>query len=725
VFSARESVPAAYGLLNRCCQEADVDGTPFGRYRLIELLGRGGMGEVWRAYDPTMDRVVALKVLPQNFAGDQVFKERFRREARVASGLDDPHVVPFHDFGEVDGQLYVTMRLIKGRDLQTILAEGPLSPERAVRILEQVAQALHAAHKVGLVHRDIKPPNILLDDNDFAYLIDFGIAQAAGATGLTATGTTIGTWSYMAPERFQSGTADARADIYALTCVLYESLTGQLPFPGNTLEQVALAHIATPPPRPSEFGDSVPAALDEVIAKGMAKDPNQRYASTVELARAARDATTVPVHRAAWPDQLTAAPIHREGTQLAATAAAHIPQPPSGAPHRTTDAPPPTRSNRKWLIALLVVVLIAAAGGGALLVRNVLSPKASAAELVLTGATDPGVNSFMPPAATPPPTNTQPPPTLQPHGDGTTVATQPLPGDRDGIYGGTLNNAECDRDKMIAFLGSHPAQAGAFVEALNTDPSLFWSGGHPLTAADIPAYLREMTPVVLRLDTRVTNHGFDGTHPTTLQSVFQPGTAVFVDAHGIPRARCYCGNPLTTPVALTGEPKPVGAPWPGYHPAALAEVQPATVTITVFVLIDVVTGQPFNRPAGTTGIDDTPHNQPVAPPQPAPRTGQGSLLSIDGTYRMHLLSASCPGRVDRSISVTHQGSMLTMVVLEVRVTATGTLNADGSFQVSAATPGGSDTMRGVFVTEGGRTAIRDGTNQGTGGCSETWEGIKQ
>lgn len=305
------------------------------------------------------------------------------------------------------------------------------------------------------------------------------------------------------------------------------------------------------------------------------------------------------------------------------------------------------------------------------------------------------------------------------------MVTQPLPGDRDGLYGGTRNNAECDRDKMITFLGSHPAQAGAFVEALNTDPTVFWSGGHPLTAADIPAYLREMTPVVLRLDTRVTNHGFDGTHPTTLQSVFQAGTAVFADAHGVPRARCYCGNPLTAPVALTAEPKPVGAPWPGYNPAALADVQPSTATITVFVLVDVVTGQPFNRPAGTTGSNDTPHSQPVAPPQPGPTTGQGSQPSIDGTYREHLLTATCPERVDRSISVTHQGNMLTMVVLEVGVSFTGTLNADGSFQASVALRGGSETIRGVFVTEGRRTVIRDGTYQSSGGCSGTWEGTKQ
>src|SRR6202022_1852435 len=170
---------SAYGLLNGCCEEADVDGTPFGRYRLIELLGRGGMGEVWRAYDTATERVVAVKLLPPNFADDPVFQERFRREAKAAAGLDEPHVVPIHDYGEIDGRLYVTMRLIKGRDLQTILADGPLEPARAVSIIEQVAQAVQAAHKIGLVHRDVKPSNILLDENGFAYLIDFGIAHAA------------------------------------------------------------------------------------------------------------------------------------------------------------------------------------------------------------------------------------------------------------------------------------------------------------------------------------------------------------------------------------------------------------------------------------------------------------------------------------------------------------------------------------------------------------------
>src|ERR1700757_766637 len=268
--SAIRPARRAYRVAEPQCREADVDGTPFGRYRLVELLGRGGMGEVWRAYDTTIDRVVALKVLPANLADDPVFQQRFRREARAAAGLDDPHVVPIYDFGEIDGRLYVTMRLIKGRDLQTVLADGPLAPQRAVRIIEQIASALHAAHRLGLIHRAIKPSNILLAENDFAYLIDFGIARAAGEPGLTSTGATIGTWSYMAPERFRAGEAHARADVYALACVLYQCLTGQVPFPGDTLEQIAVAHMVQPPPKPSALGHGhgIPTAMDHVIATG-------------------------------------------------------------------------------------------------------------------------------------------------------------------------------------------------------------------------------------------------------------------------------------------------------------------------------------------------------------------------------------------------------------------------------------------------------------------------
>jgi serine/threonine protein kinase len=277
-----------------------VDGTPFGRYRLVELIGRGGGGEVWRAYDTAYNnRPVAIKLLPPHLAQDERYVKRFRGEADKAAQLNNPHVIPIHNYGEIDGRLYVDMRLIEGHDLQEVLAGGPLEPGRAVRIIEQVAKALQAAHKIGLVHRDVKPSNILLDEDDFAYLIDFGIARGVDETRMTATGAMIGTWHYIAPERLRAREADARADIYALACVLYECLTGHPPFPGDSFESQIAAHLTDPPPRPSTTQPNVPAQFDAVIARGMAKNPDERYATTVELARDARDAITVPIRRPA------------------------------------------------------------------------------------------------------------------------------------------------------------------------------------------------------------------------------------------------------------------------------------------------------------------------------------------------------------------------------------------------------------------------------------------
>ncbi len=276
-----------------------MQGTPFGRYRLQDLLGRGGMGEVWRAYDTATKRIVAIKLLPPQLAADQTFVARFRREAEAAAQLNNPHIIPIHNYGEIDGRLYVDMRLVEGRDLGEVLARGPLAPERAVRIIGQVATALRAAHKVGLVHRDVKPSNILIDEDDFAYLIDFGIARGADQTGLTGTGAMIGSWHYMAPERLGAREADARSDIYALACVLYECLTGSRPFPGETLESQVAGHLTVPPPRPSATQPEVPAGFDAVIAKGMAKEPEQRYQTITELATAVRDASTVPERRSA------------------------------------------------------------------------------------------------------------------------------------------------------------------------------------------------------------------------------------------------------------------------------------------------------------------------------------------------------------------------------------------------------------------------------------------
>jgi hypothetical protein len=429
----------------------------------------------------------------------------------------------------------------------------------------------------------------------------------------------------------------------------------------------------------------------------------------------------------------------------------NLPPPPS--PGQPPQSPPPSQPfgsspkrrrpaitiagwNRNQSIALLAVVLIVAAGG-VLLYRHA-SSKPIGSELVLTAATDPGANAFMPPAASPPPTSTQLPPTLKPQGDGSAVETQPLPGDRDGLYGGTDNEAGADPDKMADFLDANPSQASAFVDALNSDPTVWWSGARRLAAGDIRAYLHELTPAVLRLDTRITDHRFDGTHPTALQSVFQGGTALLVDAHGVPRVRGLSGNPLTGPIALRGAPKLVGAPWPGYHPGALAEVRPSTADIKNFVLVDVVKGQPFNRPAGTTGVSDTPHTEPVASPQPAPDTSASDTNApptkeearqhdFSGSYLFHLLSVTCEpvactGQLqpDYTETVTQQGNTLNIEGF------TGPLNADGSFTLTR--PYGE--LRGVIGTEGGRTVIHDavqkqGSSAGPSVSIETFTATRQ
>lgn len=270
-----------------------MDDTPaeivFGRYRLLDLLGQGGMGKVYRAYDTETDRVVAIKVLPAHLADDQSYQQRFGREARIAAGLSDPHVVPIHGFGEIDGRLYVDMRLIEGRELGRFMREhsGRLTPATATWVIDQVASALDGAHRAGLVHRDVKPSNILVaEPSTFAYLIDFGLARGTTDPTLTDTGQTMGTMTYLSPERLR-GITDARSDVYALACVLYECLTGKRPFPGVSVEEQIAAHLTSAPPRPSVEVAGVPAAFDAVIARGMAKDPEQRFQTAGELARAA------------------------------------------------------------------------------------------------------------------------------------------------------------------------------------------------------------------------------------------------------------------------------------------------------------------------------------------------------------------------------------------------------------------------------------------------------
>lgn len=263
-------------------------GTRFGPYELRSVLGTGGMGEVYRAFDTVRGRMVALKLLRPDLAADPQYQERFRRESQIAARLQEPHVIPVHDFGAIGGVLFIDMRLVDGGSLRDMLqARGPLAPADAVAIVAQVASALDAAHADGLVHRDVKPENVLINADGFAYLVDFGIARGGGDPSLTGAGLPIGSYLYMAPERFNGDWVGPATDVYSLACLLYECLAGRTPFDFPEPAAVMSAHLFSAPPRPSIMRRGVSRAFDGVIAKGMAKQPAARFVSAGELARSA------------------------------------------------------------------------------------------------------------------------------------------------------------------------------------------------------------------------------------------------------------------------------------------------------------------------------------------------------------------------------------------------------------------------------------------------------
>jgi serine/threonine-protein kinase len=256
-----------------------------GRYELEELVGSGGMSSVYRAHDRLLERTVALKILHEQFTRDDDYVERFRREARAVAQLAHPNIVTVIDRGEQDGRQFIVFEYVDGMNLKELMTqEGPLSPREAIELALQVARGLSFAHESGLVHRDVKPQNVLLDADGRAKVTDFGIAHAVDVDGMTITGTIMGTSNYIAPEQARGQPVDEQTDVYSLGCVIYELLAGDVPFDGDNFVAVAMRHVNDPVPSVRDVRPDVPPRLDWAIQQAMAKDHDERFESMADFA---------------------------------------------------------------------------------------------------------------------------------------------------------------------------------------------------------------------------------------------------------------------------------------------------------------------------------------------------------------------------------------------------------------------------------------------------------
>jgi hypothetical protein len=327
------------------------------RYEIEAPLGRGGMATVFRGTDRVLNRTVAVKILADRFAGDDKFVTRFRREAQAAARLNHPNIVSIYDTGDDDGAHYIVMELVEGDTLGDVLRrDGALPPERAAAIAGSVAEALERAHQAGLVHRDVKPGNVMLTPDGSVKVMDFGIARAASEDTLTQTGTVLGTAAYLSPEQAQGLAVDARSDLYSLGCVLYEMLTGRQPFTGDSPVSIAYKHVNDDPVPPSRVNPHVSPELDAVTLRAMAKDPQERFPSAGAM-REALATRRVPAAAAATATE----PITGRRGDTAIL--------PAGEQAPASGRPPP--GGRRWLplvpaaaavAALIGILLLALAG---------------------------------------------------------------------------------------------------------------------------------------------------------------------------------------------------------------------------------------------------------------------------------------------------------------------------------------------------------------------------
>jgi serine/threonine-protein kinase len=362
-----------------------------GRYRLIAPLGEGGMATIWRALDEQLDREVAIKLLREQFGVDAGFAARFKQEARSAGSLAHPNIVPVYDYGtDEDGTQFIVMQLVEGDDLATILRErGALETDEAVRIALGVASALEAAHRRGLVHRDVKPGNILLTDDGDVKVTDFGIARAVAEASMTVTGTTLGSVHYFSPEQARGDEVTGASDVYALGIVLYEMLTARRPFEGDSAAGVALKRLSEDPPPPSSFRP-VPSGLSAIVMRALQREPRDRFPDAGSFAEALRVWQRDPAAAAGAVGVAAAAAPSEAPTPTSGEPTVYIPprvtMPSDRAPGRVGppgQRPPPRAAEEAgqpwwiWLVALLAILLLGLIGYLGVQVLSNLGPGAT------------------------------------------------------------------------------------------------------------------------------------------------------------------------------------------------------------------------------------------------------------------------------------------------------------------------------------------------------------
>lgn len=603
-----------------------------GRFQVFGEVGSGGFASVYRAWDPALEREVAIKVLHPHLARDPQIRERFVREGRALARVRHPNVVQVYDTAEADGRVYLAMEYVAGTSLAARYRGQSAPLAEITQIVTQVAAGLDAVHAAGLVHRDVKPANIIATPEGRAVLLDLGIALSLDRTGLTASGSIVGTPGFLAPEQVEGSSAiDARTDVYQFGATVYALLTGRAPFDGDTA-QVLYAIVHRPPPDLGGVRPDLPPWVIEAVNRSLEKDPAARQPGTRAFAAmftgAAQGRPLPPPARPASPPAAPAAAPPASSTAPTAIQpgggggppprpAPLVGQPPPGG------GPPPPIQRRPapaipWIIGgVAAVVLLALAGGALYFVLG--ARKAEAAVVIYEPPLAPGSNPFTPPAdiptatatavpspqatATPTPAATETPaatPTPAPPSP-----TPPVPASGAGTFGGTGVNTVCDRELLIRSLSADPRRLQA------------WAGVVGVPTAGLGDYIRGLRPATLSEDTRITNHSFTDGRAVPFQSILPAGTAVLVDGSGHIVARCRCGNPLVEAVRV-GQAVCRGCPT-GYQPPP--PPAPGAVPVVVIVINPppvLAAARPSATPSAVPTPAPTPTPTPTAAPPPTP-----------------------------------------------------------------------------------------------------------